>query len=154
MVTLFLNKLRESKRGKQGFFTSKSFPSLLLLTFRIPCEQRLHFRGIGYIQDRGFNSFLDNKVKLSVDRPKWQSLLARIRLFFFSFWFEYLITGPFSFGHFRETAPWPGCSNAGSAPVVSISGEANCTIIQCMDSGSLPFVRGGWTGKYIHKKAN
>ena len=74
MVTLFLNKLRESKRSKQGFFTSKSFFWLLLLKFRIPREQGLHFRGIGYIRDRGFNSFLENKIKLSVNKPKWQSL--------------------------------------------------------------------------------
>ena len=82
MVTLFLNKLRESKRSKQGFFTSKSFFSLLLLKFRIPCEQGLHFRGIGYIRNRGFNSFLENKIKLSVKKPKWQSLLARLRALF------------------------------------------------------------------------
>ena len=82
MVILFLNKLRESKRSKQGFFTSKSFFSLLLLTFRIPCDQRLHLRGIGYFQDRGLNSFVDNKIKLSVNKPKWQSLLARIRALF------------------------------------------------------------------------
>ena len=79
MVTLVLNKLRESKRSKQGsFFTSKSFLSLLLLTFRIPCKQRLHFRGIGYIRDRSFNSFVDNKIKLSVNKTKWQSLLASV----------------------------------------------------------------------------
>lgn len=30
-----------------------------------------------YIQDRGFNSFEDNIIKLPVDKTKWTDLLAR-----------------------------------------------------------------------------
>jgi len=30
-----------------------------------------------YIQDRGFNSFEDNIIKLPVDKTKWTGLLAR-----------------------------------------------------------------------------
>ena len=34
-----------------------------------------------YIQERGFNSFADNMIKLSVNKTKWTGLLARIRAF-------------------------------------------------------------------------
>lgn len=30
-----------------------------------------------YLQDRGFNSFEDNIIKLPVDKTKWTDLLAR-----------------------------------------------------------------------------
>ena len=32
-----------------------------------------------YMQDRGFNSFASNMIKLSVSETKWSSLLARTR---------------------------------------------------------------------------
>ena len=32
-----------------------------------------------YMQDRGFNSFASNMIKLSVNETKWSSLLARTR---------------------------------------------------------------------------
>ena len=46
------------------------------------------------MQDRGFNSFPSNMIKLSVNETKRSSLLALTRALFR---FEYLILGPKSF---------------------------------------------------------
>ena len=43
-----------------------------------PNNQRARKAVVVYIQDRGFNSFASNMIKLSVnDSPRWSSLLAR-----------------------------------------------------------------------------
>ena len=55
------------------------------------------------MEDGGFNSFATNMMKLSVSETKWSSLLARTGAFIL----EYLISGPKSYGDFRETGPWP-----------------------------------------------
>ena len=41
-----------------------------------------------YIKDRGFNSFVSNMIKLSVNETKWSSLLPRTRalILYISFW--------------------------------------------------------------------
>ena len=54
------------------------------------------------MEDRGFNSFASNMIKLSVNETKWSSFLARTRtlIIFISiwilFWFQALkVTGTF-----------------------------------------------------------
>ena len=54
---------------------------------------------IVYIQDGGF---------FCREHNKWNSLLAGSRaLFFLRFWFEYLISGPWSYRDFLEAGPKP-----------------------------------------------
>ena len=57
------------------------------------------------MQDRGFNSFASNMIKLSVNEIKWSSLLASTRalILYISIW--KLISGPKSYRDFRQTGP-------------------------------------------------
>ena len=57
------------------------------------------------MQDRGFNSFVSNMIKLLVNETKWSSLLARTRALTPYISIEYLISGPKSYRDFRETGP-------------------------------------------------
>ena len=54
------------------------------------------------MQDRGFNSFASNMIKLSVNETKWSSLLARTRALILILRLEYLN----SYRDFRDTGPW------------------------------------------------
>ena len=56
-----------------------------------------------YMQERDFNSFASNIIKLAVNETKWSTLLARTRalVLYIS------ISGPKSYRDFRETGPWP-----------------------------------------------
>ena len=58
-----------------------------------------------YVQDRGFNSFESNMIKLSVNETKWSSCSPGPALLFFIFRFQYLISGPKSYQGIRETGP-------------------------------------------------
>ena len=40
-----------------------------------------HPRKAVYIQDRGFDSFEDNMIKLAINQKKWPGLLAMTRAF-------------------------------------------------------------------------
>ena len=61
------------------------------------------------IKDRGFNSFASNIIKLSANKTKWSSLLARTRALILIFRCEYLISGPKTgYRGFRETGRWLG----------------------------------------------
>ena len=44
-----------------------------------PDNKRARKAVVVYVQDRGFNSFASNMVKLSVNETKWMSFLARNR---------------------------------------------------------------------------
>ena len=44
-----------------------------------PDNQRARKAVVVYMQDRGFNSFASNMIKLSVNKTKWSILLARTR---------------------------------------------------------------------------
>ena len=57
------------------------------------------------MQDRGFNSFVSNVIKLSANETEWSSLLAGPALLFFTFRFEGVFSGPKSYRDFRETGP-------------------------------------------------
>ena len=60
-----------------------------------------------YMQDRSFNSFASNMIKLSVNETKWSILLARTSALFLLFRFGYLISCPKSYRDFGETDPRP-----------------------------------------------
>ena len=73
---------------------------------KVPIVNRARKAVDVYMQDRSFNSFASNMIKLSVNETKWSILLARTRaLIFFLFRFEYLISGPKSYRDFGETGP-------------------------------------------------
>ena len=55
-----------------------------------------------YMQDRGFNSFVSNMIKLSVYETKWSSLLARTLALILYIW---RFSAPKSYRDFRETGP-------------------------------------------------
>ena len=58
------------------------------------------------MQDRGFNSFAFNMIKLSVDEKKKRAVCSPgPALLFFVFRFENLMSGPKSYRDFRETDP-------------------------------------------------
>ena len=85
------------KKLKKNLGGSTPFPP--------PCTywgQRARKVILVYMQDRGFNSFASNMIKLSVNEPKRSSLLALTRALFRS---EYLILGPKSYRNFRKTGP-------------------------------------------------
>ena len=54
-----------------------------------------------YMQERDFNSFASNIIKLAVNETKWSTLLARTRalVLYIS------ISGPKGYRDFRETGP-------------------------------------------------
>ena len=44
-----------------------------------PDNQRVRKAVVVYMKDRSFNSFASHMIKLSVNKTKWSSLLARTR---------------------------------------------------------------------------
>ena len=58
-----------------------------------------------YMQDRGFNSFASNMIKLSVNETKWSSFLARSRalILYISIWI--FAFGPEIYRDFRKKGP-------------------------------------------------
>ena len=79
----------------------------LAASLESPDNQRARKTVVFRMQDKGFNGFASNKIKLSVNETKWSSCLAV--LLFFLFHFEYLISGAKNYRGFREMGPWhPG----------------------------------------------
>ena len=71
-----------------------------------PDDYRARKAVVVYMQDRGFNSFASNMIKLSVNDTKWSSLPGPALLFFI-FRFENLISGLSRNG--RSVSPVNGC---------------------------------------------
>lgn len=57
------------------------------------------------IQNKSFDSFPDNMMKLSLNKQNRLVCQLRPALFFFRFWFDYLISGPKRYRDPRATAP-------------------------------------------------
>ena len=68
---------------------------------KVPIINRVRKAVVVYMQDRSFNSFASNMIKLSVNETKWSILLARTRalIFFISIWI-------FDFGPEKLSGLW------------------------------------------------
>ena len=57
-----------------------------------------------HIQDKSFDSFADNMIKLSLNKQNRLVCQLGPALFFFRFWFDYLVSGSKSYRDFRVKA--------------------------------------------------
>ena len=67
---------------------------ILGLFLERPVEKRPRKSFVVYVQYRGFNSFVDNMIKSSVDKTKWTGFLARPQALIL-----YILIWIFGFGH-------------------------------------------------------